>query len=114
VSCAFVAYLFVAVLHVYRLMHAFPPRRSSDLLRDCCAPVGSSRCTPTARQQPHETIVPPSHLKRKLTDTESESRQPLQMFGLVRSEEHTSELQSRLDLVCRLPLEKKKVMSNPP
>src|SRR2546422_6644396 len=31
------------------------------------------------------------------------------MFGLsVRSEEHTSELQSRLHLVCRLLLEKKK------
>src|SRR5206468_6112437 len=28
--------------------------------------------------------------------------------GLVRSEEHTSELQSRSDLVCRLLLEKKK------
>src|SRR2546422_6010462 len=28
--------------------------------------------------------------------------------GLVRSEEHTSELQSRLHLVCRLLLEKKK------
>src|SRR2546428_7986022 len=28
---------------------------------------------------------------------------------LVRSEEHTSELQSRSDLVCRLLLEKKKV-----
>src|SRR2546429_5024569 len=28
-------------------------------------------------------------------------------FGLVRSEEHTSELQSRLHLVCRLLLEKK-------
>src|SRR5438874_10081591 len=27
--------------------------------------------------------------------------------SLVRSEEHTSELQSRRDLVCRLPLEKK-------
>src|SRR5207249_10507318 len=27
----------------------------------------------------------------------------------TRSEEHTSELQSRFDLVCRLPLEKKKV-----
>src|SRR5699024_12701038 len=27
--------------------------------------------------------------------------------GLVRSEEHTSELQSRFDLVCRLLLEKK-------
>src|SRR5699024_12380738 len=28
--------------------------------------------------------------------------------GLARSEEHTSELQSRFDLVCRLLLEKKK------
>src|SRR5260370_2402843 len=29
------------------------------------------------------------------------------MFGLTRSEEHTSELQSHLNLVCRLLLEKK-------
>src|SRR5207249_9696668 len=29
----------------------------------------------------------------------------------LRSEEHTSELQSRFDLVCRLLLEKKKVLS---
>src|SRR3989440_5351355 len=32
---------------------------------------------------------------------------------LVRSEEHTSELQSRSDLVCRLLLEKKKPGANP-
>src|SRR2546429_4058128 len=31
--------------------------------------------------------------------------------GLMRSEEHTSELQSRLHLVCRLLLEKKKTES---
>src|SRR2546429_6479832 len=31
----------------------------------------------------------------------------------VRSEEHTSELQSRLHLVCRLLLEKKKTTSSP-
>src|SRR2546422_7781719 len=30
------------------------------------------------------------------------------LSGLMRSEEHTSELQSRLHLVCRLLLEKKK------
>src|SRR5207249_10922852 len=30
----------------------------------------------------------------------------------ARSEEHTSELQSRFDLVCRLLLEKKKLISN--
>src|SRR3989449_6818765 len=32
----------------------------------------------------------------------------IKAFGLGRSEEHTSELQSRLHLVCRLLLEKKK------
>src|SRR5699024_11400581 len=31
----------------------------------------------------------------------------------LRSEEHTSELQSRFDLVCRLLLEQKKTCSNP-
>src|SRR2546428_1446961 len=32
----------------------------------------------------------------------------------LRSEEHTSELQSRSDLVCRLLLEKKKIIEYPP
>src|SRR6266513_5309831 len=32
-------------------------------------------------------------------------------WGHVRSEEHTSELQSRFDLVCRLLLEKKKKLN---
>src|SRR5207247_10118627 len=31
-----------------------------------------------------------------------------ELLALLRSEEHTSELQSRVDLVCRLLLEKKK------
>src|SRR2546429_9670633 len=33
------------------------------------------------------------------------------MLAIERSEEHTSELQSRLHLVCRLLLEKKKISS---
>src|SRR5699024_11784243 len=33
------------------------------------------------------------------------------IWKLIRSEEHTSELQSRFDLVCRLLLEKKKSKS---
>src|SRR2546430_6492734 len=33
---------------------------------------------------------------------------------LIRSEEHTSELQSQSNLVCRLLLEKKKNHNNPP
>src|SRR2546429_5280554 len=39
-------------------------------------------------------------------------RQPHKRFG-TRSEEHTSELQSRLHLVCRLLLEKKKTIQHP-
>src|SRR2546422_6433963 len=34
------------------------------------------------------------------------------VLGKARSEEHTSELQSRLHLVCRLLLEKKKIHSH--
>src|SRR2546429_6568191 len=37
---------------------------------------------------------------------------PLLPKGTIRSEEHTSELQSRLHLVCRLLLEKKIPISN--
>src|SRR5690625_5508428 len=36
------------------------------------------------------------------------SKKPICRLGLLRSEEHTSELQSRGHLVCRLLLEKKK------
>src|SRR5204863_9752095 len=37
-----------------------------------------------------------------------------QLIRILRSEEHTSELQSRRDLVCRLLLEKKKKNTNIP
>src|SRR2546422_4884351 len=40
------------------------------------------------------------------------SQLPQHVAGPVRSEEHTSELQSRLHLVCRLLLEKKKKKTN--
>src|SRR2546422_6407727 len=54
-------------------------------------------------------LVGDGELKREL---ENQDR----LLGLeaqVRSEEHTSELQSRLHLVCRLLLEKKKNMTHP-
>src|SRR5207248_6976034 len=37
---------------------------------------------------------------------------PITIVGTARSEEHTSELQSPYDLVCRLLLEKKKTKTN--
>src|SRR5260370_29358175 len=51
--------------------------------------------------QPFTPIKPPP-LRRSLPFMESLTR------GFIRSEEHTSELQSHLNLVCRLLLEKKK------
>src|SRR2546422_1175616 len=64
------------------------------------------------------TVVPNSHVYAQLTAF-GEAAVGLGLvfgcctalaaaIGLVRSEEHTSELQSRLHLVCRLLLEKKK------
>src|SRR2546429_1229430 len=46
----------------------------------------------------------PSSQQEKMTTCSADAKAK----GLMRSEEHTSELQSRLHLVCRLLLEKKK------
>src|SRR5207249_8900873 len=49
------------------------------------------------------------HLERAARDLQPRRGHPRQRHLRVdRSEEHTSELQSRFDLVCRLLLEKKK------
>src|SRR2546422_5470507 len=71
------------------------------------------------RRPPRSTLFPYTTLFRSLANSHlhqtprvshgstHESRQPAGSSG-GRSEEHTSELQSRLHLVCRLLLEKKK------
>src|SRR5437867_8110366 len=66
----------------HRHLHSFPTRRSSDLSPPGCwrGGTGAGRRPPRARASPVGT----------------------------RSEEHTSELQSPYELVCRLLLEKKK------
>src|SRR5438105_8593019 len=75
--CSSCFFLYRYAAHRYR--HSFPTRRSSDLLVN-------------------EIIVTKDfvHLRFYVV-----ARVP------IRSEEHTSELQSRVDLVCRLLLEKK-------
>src|SRR5687768_17750622 len=65
------------------------------------------------RRPPRSTLFPYTTLFRsprvsdRPSSTASTSTQPSRT-GTARSEEHTSELQSRLHLVCRLLLEKKK------
>src|SRR3989449_5086661 len=67
-----------------------------------CAPLYSSRHQrgPTAHSSPRTRPLP--------TREKSRSSSAISTSSGPRSEEHTSELQSRLHLVCRLLLEKKK------
>src|SRR5690349_22389829 len=73
----------------------FPSRRSSDLQRT----TGPTLLALTRQVLPNLNDIP--------VQTRREG-----VFKGARSEEHTSELQSRRDLVCRLLLEKKKKNSN--
>src|SRR2546422_6805975 len=70
------------------------------------------------RRPPRSTLFPyttlfRSLLERRIGKKTGGSRQALPRECRVRSEEHTSELQSRLHLVCRLLLEKKKKTEHP-
>src|SRR2546429_6627496 len=67
------------------------------------------------RRPPRSTLFPYTTLFRSLRNPSTKPRPvPTRAKGATgepRSEEHTSELQSRLHLVCRLMLEKKKFTS---
>src|SRR5207253_10268658 len=88
-----------------RGLHSFPTRRSSDL---GAMPGNSSggSLEPMATEMPQIPISALADIAFKTGPpsirTENDVRQ-----GGYRSEEHTSELQSRGHLVCRLMLEKK-------
>src|SRR5690349_24242684 len=83
----------------HRVLHSFPTRRSSDL-----SPRRGPRATMRA--------APSGRACASRSSTTATRRCPTERPGgsasRHRSEEHTSELQSRRDLVCRLLLEKKK------
>src|SRR5207248_11681744 len=87
-------------------LHSFPTRRSSDLCtmssRRCvCSPTPGSRRVKRAATR-CATSPPARTPAWRRTSASTSHRTP------KRSEEHTSELQSPYDLVCRLLLEKKK------
>src|SRR5206468_10845685 len=94
-------------------LHSFPTRRSSDLPSSSKGddlPVDSVAwsdavefCRKLSELTGHQYRLPTEaewEYAARTGATESSTRN-------VRSEEHTSELQSRSDLVCRLLLEKK-------
>src|SRR5437773_12288137 len=79
-----------------RALHSFPTRRSSDLRQRLHARVRGGLVVAHRLGEPRLDLL----LARAVTRMRGEE--------LRRSEEHTSELQSHHDLVCRLLLEKKK------
>src|SRR5206468_11519944 len=103
--------IFFSSLCVFSVpLSSFPTRRSSDLssfetkLQHVVSPVGPPAPTLVTKPDPTSgrsgkmgVMSPPENRARFIKDR----------FITMRSEEHTSELQSRSDLVCRLLLEKK-------
>src|SRR5689334_24401689 len=87
--------LFRSQLGAQRCREHRPPPRSVPLLEDLGPEGGESRCSPVELA-----------LGRRRPEGEHHRGE-----GRVahRSEEHTSELQSQFQLVCRLLLEKKKM-----
>src|SRR5688572_31339232 len=77
----------------HRKLHSFPTRRSSDLAR------GARRADRWGGR---------GHHRARPRVQAIEKRRRVGHVGEKRSEEHTSELQSQSNLVCRLLLEKKK------
>src|SRR5207248_11259988 len=88
----------------HRPLHSFPTRRSSDLACSNVRPAGFGATAPTARLHTYSANAP------SLPPNTSSPGLNCVTFlpgDEVRSEEHTSELQSPYDLVCRLLPEKK-------
>src|SRR5690606_41826191 len=92
----------------HRDLHSFPTRRSSDLCGVATELLGSPPRHRTARslpRRPAPALPHPGRPAGRRRPGPGERR---------RSEEHTSELQSRENLVCRLLLEKKNYISAEP
>src|SRR5699024_11927676 len=87
-------------------LHPSPPRRPSDLRPFQHArrtPVPAARSCVSTRRWPSAAASSSSSSVSRSSPSSGRPTAPV----TSRSEEHTSELQSRFDLVCRLLLEKK-------
>src|SRR5699024_11678783 len=87
---------FVRQAGAARDVHPFPTRRSSDLCRRALGRGRPARAHAQRQARLDFHAYPPGRPQTLSLDHDR-----------LRSEEHTSELQSRFDLVCRLLLETK-------
>src|SRR5437879_8439439 len=88
--------------HLLRVPQERPMYDSTSSLRTSRSPCEELS---GPRRGPSE-IGSPTSTRNPMADWQMRTKRPLR--GPVRSEEHTSELQSPMYLVCRLLLEKKK------
>src|SRR5690606_39630837 len=90
--------------------HSFPTRRSSDLSIQKSGKKELELCLYVLILKPHSRLQKRSLRLAGYSPIQTAGLQSdnLHHRALNRSEEHTSELQSRENLVCRLLLEKKK------
>src|SRR5690348_7170948 len=87
---------------IHRSLHSFPTRRSSDLLQSL---LGGGPFESLIRLLSHDNQI--IELAPTLPVVVAKTFDSIVMPVLSRSEEHTSELQPPVHLVCRLLLEKK-------
>src|SRR5207249_12076832 len=106
-------------LHRLQHPHSFPTRRSSDLLfvlRELLLAMQATIADKAGRTECERPLGAPA-AGDGIHALERELGRPMWEHLLdhlaTRSEEHTSELQSRFDLVCRLVLENKKITEPP-
>src|SRR5690606_41574460 len=111
-ACYFL-FFFFECSGAHRALHSFPTRRSSDLVRRAPGAGSPVRHESEAGRARHA----PAAQGLRRSGGPAGPRAPAQnrllsRWARARSEEHTSELQSRENLVCRLLLEKKKTKIN--
>src|SRR5699024_11656533 len=112
-DCALHNRLTLTLVHSYayqRDLPSFPTRRSSDLIStEDLQPAIDKFATASGRTEELQRSIP-VFTHKSVTGQQCTTRW-LESAD-ARSEEHTSELQSRFDLVCRLLLEKKNAQTN--
>src|SRR5206468_12599363 len=98
----------------HRVLHSFPTRRSSDLTLFasfvCPHPPFIAPPEFQALYDPEAIALPVNWRQEEWVHHPAFELRRRIMCCEERSEEHTSELQSRSDLVCRLLLEKKNIL----
>src|SRR5688572_31034039 len=93
----------------HRDLPSFPTRRSSDLRR-AAVRDGTPGALARRRRRAEDAEADPAQSPGRIRARRTAARE--RWPAGPRSEEHTSELQSQSNLVCRLLLEKKKKTKN--